>query len=282
MSYAAMSNTNPAQLRRRLQASGPLGFLMAVFNTLQYLGRPYFFTSAIPRWLEANAPPANAEAFAAATQQFYAEQEVPQAFEMIPHAIIHTYRMYPANRRSTGVQDSPSGARRQKTPNQAIYHTRPLPGGDDYIEDAPGERTERGALLSTGKTPPLWDSPEDIPDIIRPLIDENTVCYVVPWEYDVFVDFTLVAANPFLLEQMHSDLMYILRTYHDRHNSGASNLTGAFHASTSGVSPDLQGDLQGDLPSRTITWRLKQGVAYAFPVDKLAEIYVRLYGEAPK
>jgi len=255
---------------------------MAVYNTLKDLKRPYYYTASVPSWLQANSDPANPEAFAAATESFYKDIEVPKAFEKIPHAIIHTYRMYPANRRSSAIQDGPGGSRRQKTPNSTIYPDRPLPGTDDYIEEEPKNQFQAEALLSTGDTPPLWDSIESIPDIIRPLIDENTVCYVVPWEYDVFVDFTLVAANMFLLEQMHSDLMYILRTFHDRHTTGQSNLTGWFYASTSGASPDLHGEPQSELPMRTITWRLKQGVAYAFPVDKLKEVYLRLYGESPK
>ena len=285
MSFNASANTNPDELRRRLQASGPIGFILSVYETLKKLGRPYYYAGAVPDWLLSNKNEAANDAFQAAYREHYNVAEVEKSFQAVPHVIVHQYRMYPANVRTSGTTDSPAGARRQKTPNNIFIHNRPLPGSS-LLPDAAYEYDGQDprlvpAFSDTGQTPPLWDSLDSVPDLIRDYVTPDTVCYVVPWEYDVFVDFVLIAANMHLLEQMHTDVMYILRTFHDRVHTGASNLTGFFYQSASGAPPSIASSLRGDYPTRTITWRLNQGQAYAFPVQELNEIYVGLYGRSP-
>lgn len=280
MAFPAQDNTNPEELRRRLTASGPMGFIAAVYYTLEKLGRPYYYTRTVPSWMLANADPDMSNPFAAAYQSIYPPTETEKAFQATPHVIVHQSRMYPANRRTAGTSDSPGGARRQKTPTDVIYHDRPLPSStnDLLIDYDANQPTLQRALLATGRVPPLWDSIEAVPDIIRGDIQEDTVCAVMPWEFDIFVDFVLMAANEHLLQQMIDDLMYILRFFHDRHFTGASNLAGWFVQSVSGAPGEIASKIRGDIPAHTITWRLKQGIAYAFPVQRLNEIYVDLYG----
>lgn len=104
--------------------------------------------------------------------------------------------------------------------------------------------------------------------------------YVTPWVYDVFVDFVLCAENMYMLQQMETDVMHILRTFHDRSSIGASNLAGWFYQSVPGSPPDIQ-DMRDDYPARTITWRLQQTEAYAFPIDELNDVRLELYGTQP-
>lgn len=276
MPNPVQSNTDPRELQRRLQASGPMGFIISVYETLKKYKRPYYYTGGVPEWLHANLDNTSTELFTQAYGKSFSVEEAPKGFVDTPHAIIHQYRMYPSNVRYAGTTDAPTGARRQKTPSNSVYHDRPLPGSslqrDIFVEYDNVIPNAVRALRDTGEQPPLWDSKEQVPDIIRDYVEEDSICYVWSWKYDVFVDFTLVAANMFLLEQMHNDLLLILRTFHDRAHSGASNLTGWFYGSVSGAPTEVSNHLRGDYPVRTITWRLQQTVANAFPIAELEDI----------
>lgn len=273
------------EVNRRLEAGGPLGFIMAVHQTLERFDRPYYYTAAVPHWLSAKKSDEESKEDPSTFQEDYAEFEQGQSpkrdIKSVPHCIIHQYRKYPAKRRFSGTSDSPGGSRRQKTPDRVIYHDRPIPS-DPEIEEDPDERSSHQKAFSRdGKKPPLWDSKEQVPDLIREHVDEDTQMYVTPWVYDVFVDFVMVAGNRYVLHQMETDLMAILRTFHDRSAVGASNLAGWFHQSVRGAPPNIDSGLRDDYPARTITWRLQQTEANAFPIAELNDIRLELHGEEP-
>ncbi|RME29040.1 MAG: hypothetical protein D6800_03235 [Candidatus Zixiibacteriota bacterium] len=277
MPASAHRNTNPTELGQRLQAQGPIGFILAVYHTLRRLGRPYYYGAAVPPWFAAGKT-GNVDWQTETFQEAYAnlyqdlQEEIVQL--QTPHTIIHQYRMYPATRRFAGTSDSPGGARRQKTPAGLYFHERPL------VTSPENERVQLQqlpALSDTGRTPPLWSSIDQVPDIIRPFVQEDTLCYVTTWLYDVFVDFVLVAANMHLLEQMHKDFLLVLRTFHDRSHTGDSNLTGWFYESRSGAPSPIDKQLDSSTPVRTVTWRLLQTEAYAFPHQLMEDIRMELF-----
>lgn len=270
-------------VNRRLSAGGPMGFVMSVHQTLEEFDRPYYYAGAVPEWISAKESDVQSpdEAFEEDYSKFEeGSMGAKRDINNTPHCIIHQYRKYPAKRRFSGTSDSPGGTRRQKTPDQTIYHDRPVPSNPDVPED-PDERSEKRRALNQHKKPPLWDSKEQIPDLIREYVDEDTTMYVTPWVYDVFVDFVLVADNQYLLQQMETDLMLVLRTFHDRSAVGASNLAGWFYQAVSGAPPEIGSDIPDHIPTRTLTWRLQQTEANAFPVAELNDIRVRLHGDQP-
>lgn len=272
-----ITNSNPDEIEpNRLEAGGPLGFIMAVHQTLRWLGRPYYYAGAVPHFLESNESDSQQEDvdFSEEYARFLENPIRQRDQRETEHCVIHCWRKYPAKIRFAGTTDSPSGPRRQKTPKTKKHHTRPLPTEDDTDEDV-SERTK----VVDAESAPLWESEDQIPDLIRDLVDSDTKMVVTPWEYDVFVDFTLIAANMSLLTQMERDFMNILKVFHERWATGASNLSGWFYQSVPGPSPDIQGDIRGDYPTRTITWRLKQTEAYAFPIAQLREIQMEIYDE---
>lgn len=276
-----VSNTDPdASDRRRLESGGPLGFIMAVHQTLRMLDRPYYFAGAVPPFLQARESDDEQEDvdFSEEYARFLEEPVKERSLRETEHCVIHQWRQYPAKIRYAGTTDSPTGARRQKTPKEKINHDRPLPNEQDTDDDV-ADRTQRtGAFAEKYGRPPLWDSKEQVPDLISDYVDADTAMVVTPWEFDVFVDFTLIAANMHLLAQMEQDFMNILKTFHERWATGASNISGWFYQSVPGSSPDIQGEIRSDYPTRTITWRLKQSQAWAFPIKKLREIQLEIYG----
>lgn len=279
-----LSDTDPnGENRRRLESGGPLGFIMAVHETLREYDRPYYYSSAVPDWLEAKASDSQAESrnFKEEYQQFRDQDQRRRDLTEVPHCIIHQWRKYPAKTRFAGTTDSPRGARRQKTPRDKINHERPLP---EPPEDRPDESEEpkmyRQAYgRESEDRPPLWDSKEQVPDLIRDNVDPDTTMYVTPWSYDVFVDFVMIAGNQYLLQQMERDFMTVLHTFHQRWATGASNLSGWFYRSISGAAPDFEQEIPDTYPVRTITWRLKQTENYAFPVRDVNEVRLDLYGD---
>lgn len=274
-----ISNTDTGEKgRRRLESAGPYGFIKAVHQTLNRLGRPYYYAASVPKWFGAEAdaaPPEdpNPELLGEEVERAQSRSWPDPTKQMI----IHTFRRYPAKRRYAGTTDSPSGSRRQKTPNQVDYHDRPLPfpSKDDDEHDT----DLRPATQETRVGPPLWDSIDQVPDMIRDDVDEDTTCYVTTWNFDVFVDFMLVAPNMHDLQQMETDVELILRTFHSRFESGASNLTGWFYEAKDQAPTGIDDDRLDDCPTRTITWRLKQTVGYAFPVNILNEIHADIHGK---
>lgn len=273
------------EVNRRLEAGGPLGFIMAVHETLEQFDRPYFYSASVPPWLLSRESDGESEQDPSDFQQEYADFEeggVPKRdLKTVPHCVIHQWRKYPAKRRFSGTNDSPTGARRQKKPDQIIYHDRPLPSDPDQEDVQERSETVSNTFAREDPKAPLWDSKEQVPDLIRDHVDEGTQMYVTPWVYDVFVDFVLVAENLYLLEQMETDIEMILRTFHDRSTVGASNLAGWFYQSVPGSPPEVSDQMRGDYPARTITWRLQQTEAYAFPIAELNQIRVELYGDTP-
>lgn len=273
-----VSNTDVDEKgRRRLESAGPYGFIKAFHQTLGRLGRQYYYTAEVPSWFGAEPEGGVPER---PTPDVLGEKVEGAADETwtdpTKHLIVHTYRKYPAKRRFAGTTDSATGSRRQKKPNEVNYHDRPLPSEG---EGDPGEDAIRPAAEETRDGPPLWDSADQVPDLIRDEIDEDSRCYVASFTYDVFVDFLLVAPNMHDLQRMETDVMLILRTFHDRFESGASNLKGWFYQAVDQEPPSLNTDGLGDSPTRTITWRLKQVEAYAFPVDVLNDIHMSVYGK---
>jgi hypothetical protein len=279
-----LSDTNPnGPNRRRLEAGGPLGFIMAVYETLREYDRPYYYSSAIPDWLEAKASGARSQPqdFSKAYENFQDRDQKRRDLTEVPHCIIHQWRKYPAKTRFAGTSDSPRGTRRQKTPRDKINHERPLPNPP---EERPDEANEpemyRKAFgRDSEDRPPLWDSKEQVPDLIRDEVDPDSTMYVTPWDYDVFVDFILVAGNQYLIQQMERDFMTVLHTFHQRWATGSSNLSGWFYQSVSGATSDFDQDIPDRYPVRTITWRLKQTENYAFPVRDVNDVRLDLYGD---
>ena len=277
------TNSDPKEVnQRRLDAGGPMGFILAVHQTLARLDRQYYFAGAVPRWLQARESDNERE-----EESFNFEEEYTRFLEnpvndrdlkRTKHCVIHRWRKYPAKIRYTGTTDSPTGARRQKTPRETIDHDRPLPDEQDSDEEVQERTDVQAALRPYNDKPPLWDSKDQVPDLIRDHVDADTKMVVTPWDYDVFVDFTLIAANMHLLAEMERDFMNILKTFHERWATGASNISGWFYSSVPGASPDIKGDIRADFPKRTITWRLKQTEAYAFPIKQLREIQMEIYG----
>lgn len=267
-------NTHPGETARRLHAGGPLGFILSVYETLRRLDRPYYYSAAVPRWLQASESEGErkeSKDFASVYNEFEDRELGRRDFRTTRHCIIHRFRKYPAKLRFAGTSDTPNGARRQKRPKETYEHQRPLPASNPH---------HTKAFEAHHTRPPLWDSEDQVPDLIREYVDKDTVMSVVPWEYDVFVDFTFVAANMYLLHQMEEDLMSILVHFHERWATGGSNLSGYFVSSLPGSSPDLE--LRSDYPARTITWRLKQTQAYAFPSTVLEEIHMDMYNKRPE
>lgn len=265
-------NTNPDEIRRRLQANGPMGFIISVYNTLQKLGRDYHYAGHVPDWAKANTD----QGFAEFYRGLYGES--PKHFEEVPHCILHQYRQYPANRRYPGTRDTPSGSNRQKRPSEILFSDNVLNG--NYIEEENNKGFTQPAIGKGDRRPPLWSSKEDVPDIIREHIEEDTTCYIAPWQYDVFVDFCLVGGNSVVVERMQRDLMLILRTFHDRSQVGDSNLTGWFYKSIPGAPSPLSESIDTkQYHARTLTWRLLQTEAYAFPAKVLEEIDIEIHGE---
>jgi hypothetical protein len=292
MSAPVQGNTNPDELDARvLQAQGPFGFITSVYQTLRRFKRPYYYGAALPPWFQGGAssayPSTSPDAVASEIAQSHSlayEERFPSAeaetlFTTVPHCVIHSYRVYPANRRNAGASDSPGGSTRQKTPSEVYAHDQPLPASGGYNDPDGQIRPDlMGALSDTQGRPPLWESMDSVPDFIRDYVTPETVCYVTPWEYDVFVDFVLVAADMWMLELMRRDFMLALRTFHDRSQTGASNLAGWFFQDVSGAPPEVSRKLDGRYPARTITWRLKQTEAYAFPAQIVDDVSLELHG----
>lgn len=273
-----VANTNPAEKeRRRLESAGPYGFIKSVHQTLNRLGRPYYYAAEVPRWFgadpEAKPPEDPVPEVLGEAVEGAQDRDWPDPAKKI---IVHTFRRYPAKRRFAGTTDSPTGTRRQKTPNQVDYHDRPLPFPTD--EDDNHETDIRPAAKQTRDGPPLWDSEDQVPDMFRDQIDEDTRCYVTTWNFDVFVDFLLVAPNMHDLQRMETDVELILRTFHSRFESGASNLTGWFFEAKDRPPTGIDTDRLEGFPTRTLTWRLKQTIGYAFPVNVLNEIHTEIHG----
>lgn len=274
-----VSNTDTDEKgRRRLESAGPYGFIKSVHQTLLRLGRPYYYAASVPPWFGAEA---DASAPTSPRPEILGE-EVDAADDRswpdpAKQMIVHTFRRYPAKRRYAGTTDSPSGSRRQKTPNQVDYHDRPLPFPTG--EDDDHEQDIRPATEETRDRPPLWDSRDQVPDMFRDEIDDDTRCYVTTWNFDVFVDFLLVAPNVHDLQRMETDVETVLRTFHSRFESGASNLTGWFYEAKDQAPTGIETDRLDGFPTRTITWRLKQTIGYAFPVDILNEIHADIHGK---
>lgn len=281
MSHPSIAtNTNPNEIPAHvLRAQGPFGFITSVFNTLQRFDRNYYFGAEVPHWFTMSDDGSiSEEGFQAGYSNLYPDAEEETQFLQTPHSIIHQYRVYPASRRGTGTRDSASGSRRQKTPNQVLIHDQPLPESQGVFEEPEGRTLIASSPFSTtGERPPLWSSKDDVPDLLRDHIDENTVCYVYPWDYDVYVDFVIATPNVWLLEQMRRDLLLILRTFHDRSQTGQSNLSGFFYQDVPGTPPGI--DIPKSVPTRTITWRLKQTEAYAFPAKLVDKIRIELHGD---
>lgn len=278
MSAAVQTNANPAQDIRTLEANGPFGFITSVFNTLRRFDRPYYFGAAVPSWLESgivNSGNSAIEKYQQEYQQLYQGGMEESIFQTIPHCIVYQYRVYPANKRNAGVNDSPSGSTRQKNPSEAYSHSFLYPEAA-----APIEQTQHAPHIRPAIGPaagrPLWPSREHVPDIIKPHVTDNTLMWVSPWEYDVFVDFVLLSGHHPMLELMRKDLMLILRTFHDRSHTGASNLTGWFFKDVSGAPPAVESGISKQVAARTITWRLKQMEGYAFPADIVNNIHIEL------
>lgn len=280
MSASAQENTNPSEIDPRvLQAQGPYGFITAVFQTLRRFNRQYYYGAALPPWFSAGAPSVYTGHEQGYDKQFGAsDPESETLFRTAPHCIIHQYRVYPANRRASSSPDSPGGSSRQKTPGEAYVHDQPLPMSQGLNDpDGTIQPDLRSPFSDTGERPPLWANRESVPDLIRDFVNDDTVCYVTPWQYDVFVDFVIVAENAHMLEIIRRDLMLVLRTFHDRSNTGASNLAGWFYKDVSGADPDVISGMEGSYPCRTLTWRLKQTEAYAFPAQIVDEVQILLH-----
>lgn len=270
----AYQNTNPEELQRRLQASGPMGFIMAVYATLQMLNRPYYFTDCPPSFLLVNEDAA--QGFGQAVAGMYDVGEIPKAFLEIPHAIVHQYRKRPAKMYGRGTSDSSGHSRRQTVPHEALYTDRPLP--DIEPDDGTVEHETKRALVPDGIRPPLWDSIEQVPDLIRPHVKPDTLMYVTKWHYDVYVDFVCLATTGTWVEQMTTDLEFILQTFHHRWYSGASNITGWHVETVTGAPPEIQKKLYDGVSARTITWRLRQTQGFAMPAKVVEDIKLLVHG----
>lgn len=269
-----VETTTEPETRRRMQAGGPMAFILALKQTLERLNRPYLFSGAVPYELQAAA--ADAQNTSAGFEERYEEmrdQSPRRDLRQVPHAIIHQYRQYPAKTGEGTPSDSPAGAGRQKKPLTSFYHDRPLPNSPR--ED---DAQLRPAVGESGDKPPLWDSMEQVPDMIRPHIEPETMMYVTMWDFEVYVDLALVAANVHLLTDMKRDVLTILKTFHERWATGASNLSGWFYQLVSGAPPEIDDDLRGDYPAATLTWRLQQTQAYAFPIRELTKIEYSVHG----
>jgi len=274
----AISNTGlEGKDRRRLESAGPYGFIKAVHQTLGRIGRPYYYAAEVPPWFgtdeEASAPTRPVPEILGEKPEGPIEREWPDPAKQM---IIHTFRRYPAKRRFAGTTDNASGSRRQKTPNEVTYHDRPLP--EPYEENDEVDEAIRPAAEETRDGPPLWDSIDQVPDMFREEVDADTRFYVTSWSFDVFVDFLLVAPNMHDLQRMETDVELILRTFHSRFDSGASNLKGWFYEAKDQAPTGIDTDRLEGFPTRTITWRLKQVIGYAFPVNVLNEIHMDVYG----
>lgn len=271
----AVQNTNPSELGRRLQVSGPMGFIAAVHTTLQHLERPYYFADAPPEFLLANKDAsAQGGGFEQAYRKLYGEGEHPKSFVATPHAIIHQYRKRPAKLSGRGTTDSKGHLRRQTVPHEAIYHDRPLPDSE------PLEEIDYEYLPWDGddRRPPLWESEEHIPDIIKPYVKEKTLMYVTKWHYDVYVDFVCLATTGTWVEQMTTDLDLILHTFHHRSQTGSSNLHGWHVETITGTPVHLQDELYDGVHARTISWRLRQTVGIAMPAHMVRKIMLDVHG----
>lgn len=273
MSGTVATNTNPTELARKLQSGGAIGFIMAVYETLKKLNRNYYYSMAIPEWIKA-VPSPDSQTGQVEPGYFIDPQTEADATQF-PGCIIYQYREYPVNRRRPGAPDNPGGARRQKVPSAMYYSDRPLPESEPDETDA----LRRENVLAFAGEAPLWKSIDDVPDIIRDHITPETKCHVSVWEYDVYVDFILAAPEWHSLINMTADLKLILKTFFERYNTGAHNLVGSFVQSISGAPSNLIGEIRTDVPCRTITWRLKQIEAYAFPTALLDEINLMLSGK---
>lgn len=289
-SGSVVANTNINEIdRHEIEAGGPLGFVNAVYDTLRALGRPYYYAASVPHWLESTKTDYEEEAFDFSEEysRFQKDNTEERSFREVPHCIIHQWRRYPARMRFAGTSDSPGGARRQKKPNQQHFHRRPFPSSSEDGRNREKELRKRKkdsvfkrrAMRGGFKTPPLWRSKEQIPDLIRHLVEEDTQMVVTPWEYDVFVDFVIIAANKRLVYQIERDLYMILRTFHHAWTTGDSNIAGFDHGSVPGAPNSVHGEIPEHMPTQTITWRLKQTEADAFPMKELQEIRMRLYGD---
>jgi hypothetical protein len=278
----AYQNTNPEELGRRLQASGPMGFIMSVYATLERLERPYYFTDCVPDFLLANEDKA-AGTFLEAYNTMYGDGEHPKSFVATPHAIVHQYRKRPARMGGRGTTDSAAGSRRQVVPHEVWLSDRPLPESPAFEDEKPDVQEHVQAILGDGRRPPLWDSIEQVPDLIRPHVSEDgqTLMYVTKWEYDVYVDFVCLATTGTWAEQMVTDLEYILQTFHHRWYTGSSQLTGYHVQTIVGAPPEIRPTLYKGVSARTITWRLRQTVGYAMPAQLVREIRIELHGRGP-
>jgi len=265
-----------------------MGFVFAVHETLKRLGRQYYYAGKVPPFLHADHTDSVGEPIPEDFESAYAQFEEGDVPEMrirqTPHCIIHSFRKYPAKMRFAGTTDAPGGSRRQKMPNDFDYHEDPIPESrtDATAEDYPGSVVEEegrvDAFDENRSRPPLWDDIDQVPDIIRDMMEKDTTCFVAPYNYDVFVDFSLVAPNLSALYRMERDVSLILYTFHNRAITGASNLAGWFYQSVDGAPPRVEDNLPDQTAVRTITWRLKQTEAFAFPVDNLEEIHLDLHG----
>lgn len=290
---SVVANANPKEVtRHQIEAGGPHGFVHAVYDTLRDLGRPYYYAGKVPEWLGSTKTDFEEDAFEFAEEytRFREANTKERSFREVPHCIIHQWRRYPARMRHAGTSDSPGGSRRQKAPNQQVFHDRPLPSGAEDIAAEEKRNKQLGkakkrsihsrpAMRGGFKTPPLWENKEQIPDLIRDLVDEDTKMVVTPWAYDVFVDFVIVAGTIRLVNQIERDLYTILRTFHHAWTTGATNIAGFDHGSVPGAPSTIHGEIPDHMPTRTITWRLKQTEADAFPAKQLQSIRMKLYGD---
>lgn len=274
----AQQNTNPSDLGRKLQVSGPLGFIAAVHQTLGRLGRPYYFADCVPDFLLANKTGLDPAAYEAAYSASYGGAGGAGAdgaggegrFVATPHAVVHQYRKRPAKLFGRGTADTSGHLRRQTAPHEAHLHDQALPDvePDEHVQPWMGD----------GRRPPLWDSIDHVPDLIRDEVLKNPLMHVTTWHYDVYVDFVCVASTGTWAEQMVTDLEYILHTFHHRSATGGSNLHGWHVETVVGAPPAVEKKLWDGAVARTITWRLRQVVGHALPAHVVEEINVDLYG----
>jgi len=270
MGARAHTNTNPMELGRRLAASGPMGFIAAVYNTLRRLGRPYLVADRAPEFLLASG---DLSQFGEMYRRAYPEGETPGVFLQVPHAIVHRYEKQPARMTGSISMRRVASTGHQLRSYQVEVHGRPLP------DTPPLDEAVESLLVDwrgDEERPPLWNALEEVPDIIRPYVEQNPLVEVAVWHYDVWVDFVCLATTGTWVEQMVTDLELILHMLHHRSLSGASNLHGWYAGTTTQVPQDMVGMLAPQVVGRTVSWRLRQSVAYAMPAVLLKEIRLEL------
>lgn len=275
-----ITDTDPEKTRR-LHSGGPAGFVLSLKQTLERLDRPYLFAGSVPHFLMARSSDSEQDVAFSDRYEDLKDRSPRRDLTAVDHAIIHQSRKYPADTGSGTPSDSPRGAGKQKTPMDSWTHSRPVPSeepSDGESQEGESEGVRPAVDGDAHERPPLWDSMEQVPDLIRDHVEPDTLMYVTVWEYDVFVDLALVAANQHLLTDMRRDLLTILQTFHHRWATGASNLSGWMHQMVDGAPSEIEDDLRGDFPRSTITWRLEQTEAYAFPLRELETIEMNVHG----